>query len=253
MAKLVAKKLGIPLLAGDWGSLLGADEPDYALQSLIEVAVSMAPIVLLWDDFDKGFAGWDNARDGGIARRLTGRLLTWMQEYSAPIFIVGTINRLGGFLPPELVRRFEKIWFVDLPDRPSMYEIFNLHLAKNFPHQFNDPDYLSSRKGARSIWSDTVWWQILEDYNLCTPDEIGKAVKWAADEIYYDHYKNSHFPETLEVAPSDLRRVRGYFTPALIRDEDAIYEIRNKAIYARPATSRDMHSRFCVPPAELFA
>jgi hypothetical protein len=70
--------------------------------------------------YDEGFAGWDSNVDGGIARRLSATLLTWMQEHQEPIYAIATVNRLG-LLPPELVRRFEDIFFVDLPHRePGM-------------------------------------------------------------------------------------------------------------------------------------
>jgi len=35
--------------------------------------------VLFFDNFDKGFSGWESNADGGVARRLSQKLLTWMQ------------------------------------------------------------------------------------------------------------------------------------------------------------------------------
>jgi hypothetical protein len=82
-AKLAAKKMGLPLLAANWGVLLGDPHPDRALKEFIALVTSLAPCVLYWDDFDKGFAGWDSNADGGVARRLSAALLTWMQEHRA--------------------------------------------------------------------------------------------------------------------------------------------------------------------------
>jgi hypothetical protein len=94
-AKLAAKTMGLPLLAANWGMLLSSPNPDRALKEFIAVVTSLAPCVLYWDDFDKGFAGWDSNADGGIARRLSAMLLTWMQEHQEPIYTIATVNRLG--------------------------------------------------------------------------------------------------------------------------------------------------------------
>lgn len=149
-AKLAAKKMGLPLLAANWGILLSSPNPDFpsetlhdrALKEFIAVVTSLAPCILYWDDFDKGFTGWDSNADGGIARRLSAALLTWMQEHQEPIYTIATVNRLG-MLPPELVCRFDDIFFIDLPhvgvaspqEMGARYEVFNLHLAKYFPWQ----------------------------------------------------------------------------------------------------------------------
>ncbi len=66
-AKLAAQKMGLPLLMANWGILLGSPNPDRALKEFISLVTSLAPCVLYWDDFDKGFAGWDSNADGGVA------------------------------------------------------------------------------------------------------------------------------------------------------------------------------------------
>ncbi|MGB3652836.1 MAG: AAA family ATPase [Rivularia sp. (in: cyanobacteria)] len=89
-------------------------------------------LVLYFDDFEKGFAGFDSDSDGGVSRQLAGKLLTWMQERTSQVLVMATVNRLE-FLPPELIRRFDEIIFVDLPHAGARYEIFKLHLAGGFP------------------------------------------------------------------------------------------------------------------------
>ncbi len=241
-AKLAAKKMGVSLLAADWGAIIGSPRPDETLRDLIKLTEALAPVCLYWDDFDKGFAGWDNNADGGVSRRLSGKLLTWMQEHQEPIYIVATVNRLG-MLPPELIRRFDDIFFVDLPHEGAMYEIFNLHLKKYFP-QFRNC-------GDQSPWTDDQWRILLRDYRICTPAEIGNAVRKTAEDIYYRNKLQGIEPDELKVTLKDLQRQRSSFTPSLIRDEDQILAIRNKAAYARPASSPDK-SRFSIPPQELF-
>ncbi|MBE9124761.1 AAA family ATPase [Coleofasciculus sp. LEGE 07092] len=242
-AKLSAKRMGIPLIAADWGALLFADSPDSALRNLLEITESISPCVLYWDDFDKGFSGWDSNANGGVARRLSGRLLTWMQERTAPVFMVATVNRLH-FLPPELIRRFEeRIFFVDLPHKGARYDIFNIHLRKYFPLQFHED---------ASPWSEDTWRTLLREYNLTTPAEIGNAVRQTAERIFHCHkQRTGQAPKQLHIEPKDLLYQRKLFTPAMIRDEAQIWEIRNQATFARPATGKDT-SKFADSPQELF-
>ncbi|MDX2239227.1 MAG: AAA family ATPase [Leptolyngbyaceae cyanobacterium bins.302] len=233
-AKLAAKKMGLPLLAANWGVLLSSANPDRALKEFIAVVTSLAPCVLYWDDFDKGFAGWDSNADGGIARRLSAVLLTWMQEHQEPIYTIATVNRLG-LLPPELVRRFEDIFFVDLPHEGARYEVFNLHLAKYFA---------AFQGNGQSPWTDNRWRRLLTEYRICTPAEIGNAVRRCAEEAFYKGK-----PGQIEL--EDLLEQRQQFTPAMERESEQMQAIRNQATYARPASGSD-RSRFAHTYRELF-
>ncbi|OYD88031.1 AAA family ATPase [Nostoc sp. 'Peltigera membranacea cyanobiont' 213] len=232
-AKLAAKKMGLPLLAANWGVLLGDSHPDRALKEFIALVTSLAPCVLYWDDFDKGFAGWDSNADGGVARRLSAALLTWMQEHQEPVYTIATVNRLE-MLPAELVRRFDDIFFVDLPYEGARYEVFNLHLAKYFP-AFRDNN---------SPWSDDQWRRLLAEYRICSPAEIGNAVRRCAESAFYQGR-----PEQIEF--EDLLKQRQEFTPAMERESEQIQAIRNQAIYAKPVASQDV-SRFAYQHRELF-
>lgn len=232
-AKLAAKKMGLPLLAANWGVLLGSPNPDRELKEFIALVTSLAPCVLYWDDFDKGFAGWDSNADGGVARRLSAALLTWMQEHQEPVYTIATVNRLE-MLPAELVRRFDDIFFVDLPHEGARYEVFNLHLAK----------YCPAFRGNNSPWSDEQWRRLLAEYRICTPAEIGNAVRRCAEEAFYQGR-----PGVIEF--DDLLKQRSQFTPAMERESEQIQAIRNQAIYAQPVSSEDV-SRFAYQYQELF-
>ena len=86
----------------------------------------------LVDEVEKGFAAVTQSEsDAGLSRRLFGRLLGWLQDRKAPVFVVATSNDIES-LPPEMVRkgRFDEIFFVDLPDRDERKEIFTIHLTK---------------------------------------------------------------------------------------------------------------------------
>ena len=88
---------------------------------------------MLWvDEIEKGLAGaGGGANDSGVSARVFGTLLTWLQEKTAPVFVVATANRIDT-LPPELLRkgRFDDIFFIDLPTSAELREIFALQLTR---------------------------------------------------------------------------------------------------------------------------
>ncbi len=59
-----------------------------------------------------------------------GTFLTWMQEKTAPVFVIATANHIA-LLPPEMLRkgRFDEIFFIDLPTDAERRVIFSLHIA----------------------------------------------------------------------------------------------------------------------------
>jgi SpoVK/Ycf46/Vps4 family AAA+-type ATPase len=85
------------------------------------------------DEIDKALSGSasSNVSDGGTTARVLGTFLTWLQEKTAPVFVVATANRVEG-LPPELLRkgRFDEIFFIDLPDAAERAEILRIHLRR---------------------------------------------------------------------------------------------------------------------------
>ncbi|MGB3207961.1 MAG: AAA family ATPase, partial [Crinalium sp.] len=107
-------------------------------------------------------------------------------------------------------------------------------------------------RSSTSPFTDDQWRILIRDYNLCTPAEIANAVKKAAQEVFVRNQREGDPDTELRVTLNDLRYQRSLFTPAMVRDEDQIYAIRNKAPYARPASGNDK-SRFAASGAELFS
>ena len=130
-AKFIARRWGRPLLKLDAGSLYDkyVGESERNLRRAIDVAESLAPIVLWIDEVEKGLSSGGDDAGGATARRMLGTLLTWMQEKREDIFVVATSNDLS-VLPPELQRkgRFDEVFFVDLPTSEEREAIFAIHL-----------------------------------------------------------------------------------------------------------------------------
>src|SRR5712692_2347887 len=134
-AKAIASQWALPLLRLDLGrifsSLIGSSEEN--LRRAIRGAESVSPTVLWIDEIEKGLAGSSGpaVNDTGVSARVFGSLLTWLQEKTAPVFVVATANRIDA-LPPELLRkgRFDEIFFIDLPSVAERREIFHIHLRR---------------------------------------------------------------------------------------------------------------------------
>lgn len=132
-AKAIATTWRMPLIRLDMGriysGLVGSSEEN--LRKAIRVVESLAPVVLWVDEIEKGLAGSTGSNDTGVSARVFGTLLTWLQEKTAPVFVVATANRIDG-LPPELLRkgRFDEIFFIDLPTEAERRDILTLQLTK---------------------------------------------------------------------------------------------------------------------------
>ena len=134
-AKGISSFWNFPLVRLDMGKIfsgiVGSSESN--MRQVFKVVESVAPCILWCDEIDKGMSGGRSSgyTDGGTTSRVLGSWLTWMQERSAPVFVVATANDVSN-LPPELLRkgRFDEIFFVDLPDINERAKIFEIHLQK---------------------------------------------------------------------------------------------------------------------------
>ena len=135
LAKSVAGLWKLPLLRLDMGKvfseMVGASEEN--IRAALRLAESISPCVLWLDELEKGLSGLgsSNRSDAGTAARVFGSFLVWMQEKTAPVFVIATSNDISS-LPPELLRkgRFDEIFFIDLPRLEERQDILAIHLAK---------------------------------------------------------------------------------------------------------------------------
>ncbi|MGI8905805.1 MAG: AAA family ATPase [Candidatus Sumerlaeaceae bacterium] len=134
-AKATANELGRPLVRLDIGRLFSkmVGETESNIRRALSIAETIAPVVLWVDELEKGLSGVgsSDSTDGGTTARLFGTLLTWLQEKTAPVFVVATANDIER-LPAEVLRkgRFDEIFFVDLPAESERRDIFAIHLSK---------------------------------------------------------------------------------------------------------------------------
>ncbi|MHB2016898.1 MAG: AAA family ATPase [Candidatus Xenobia bacterium] len=130
-ARIVGGLWRMPLVRLDVGALFGSlvGESEERARRALRVAEAIAPCILWIDELEKALAA--GGGDNGTSARVFGTILTWMQEKTAPCFVVATANDVRA-LPAELMRRgrFDEIFFLDLPTREERRDIFAVHLRK---------------------------------------------------------------------------------------------------------------------------
>jgi SpoVK/Ycf46/Vps4 family AAA+-type ATPase len=153
-AKASASVFQRPLLRLDAGRLFAGlvGQSEANLRSVIQTAEAMAPTVLWIDEIEKGFSGSKSSgsSDGGTANRVFGGFVSWMQERSAPVFVVATANDVTQ-LPPEFLRkgRFDDNFFVDLPNHEEREAIWRIQIAryKRDPQDYPIPELAAASDG----------------------------------------------------------------------------------------------------------
>lgn len=142
--KSVANLWQLPLLRMDVGKVMGSlvGESERKMRDALKHASACAPCLLWIDEIEKGMSGTQSSShsDGGTTSRVFGTLLTWMQENESDVTLLATANDIQN-LPPELIRRFNEVFFVDLPTPEEKQEIFKIHLSKRGrdPEKFDIP------------------------------------------------------------------------------------------------------------------
>ena len=234
-AKRCAQMMGVSLILADWGALMGATPAasEANLRRLLYLAEATAPVVLYFDDMDKGLAVAESNADGGIARRLTGKLLTWMQDRTAPVLVLASVNRLQ-WLPPELTRpgRFDYIYYVDLPQPGERKEVMHSHLQR-FDRRFANADPFSFEQ----------WQSIIKRTHKCSNAEVATIVAKAAMRAFCEGR-----PGRIEIA--DLLAERETVNPLALREADKIAAMRRHARQVGLPASAPDTSPFAHPVVE---
>jgi hypothetical protein len=214
-AKAIARTLGFPLVRMELGALLegtrGSSEQN--LRNVLRLMETIAPSVLWLEEIDKAFAGFDDdAGQDATVSRLLGRFLTWLQEHTAPVFVVATANNVSR-LPPELLRRgrFDELFFVDLPNYHERLQIFSIHLQQRgwLPEKFD-----------------------LGELTELTEGYSGAEIEQIVNSAIIESYGSGRV-----LSQADLLESRERTVPLSITMEDEIFALREWArTRCRPAT-----------------
>ncbi len=213
-AKAMSAIWQLPLLKLDMGKIfsgiVGSSEQN--MRRAIATAEAVSPSILWVDEIEKGLAGTGSSGDNGTSTRIFGTFLTWMQEKTAPVFVIATANDISG-LPPELLRkgRFDEIFFVDLPTKTERKKIFEVHLNKRVK---------SSEVGQDITVND----DLLEHLSTLSEGFVGAEIEQAVVSALYEAF----FAQR-NVMEEDLDRVIKSTVPLSVTQKEQIKRLRDWA------------------------
>ena len=193
------------------------------MRKAIKTAEAVAPSILWVDEIEKSLSGINSNGDSGTSSRIFGTFLTWMQEKTAPVFVIATANNISG-LPAELLRkgRFDEIFFVDLPTHRERKEIFKLHLEK----RLKDKDVSSKLE-----LNDELFTKLAD----MTEGFVGAEIEQVVISALYEAFFNKR---PLEF--SDLETTLKNVVPLSVTQKEQILALRQWAnIRAVAATKKD--------------
>lgn len=212
-AKAIAAAWELPLVRLDIGKVFAGivGSSEHNMRSAIRTAEAAAPCVLWIDEVEKGFSSTDSGGDSGTSNRVFGSFLSWMQEKTAPVFVIATANKVD-HLPPEFLRkgRFDEIFFVDLPTHRERRDIWTLHLAKRAE---------ATRTGGFEA-SDALLGQLVELTEGYSGAEIEQSVIAALYEA---------FAERRVLTAHDLVQAVTNMVPLSVTQAEEISEVRRWA------------------------
>ena len=224
-AKAMSAAWQLPLLKLDFGKIfsgiVGSSEEN--MRKAIKTAEAVAPSILWVDEIEKSLSGLNSNGDSGTSSRIFGTFLTWMQEKSAPVFVIATANNISS-LPAELLRkgRFDEIFFVDLPTQRERQEIFKLHLSK----RLKDKDVASKLEVNDDLYKQLA--QMTEGF-------VGAEIEQVVITALYEAFFNNR---PLEF--SDLTNTIKNVVPLSVTQKEQILSLRQWAnIRAVAATRKD--------------
>ncbi len=148
-AQACSKEMQLPIVRLDVGSLFGSlvGESESRTRQALKLADAIAPCILWIDEIEKGMSFGTGNGDSGVGQRIFGTLLTWMEENQG-VYVIATCNSQKS-LKPELMARFARIFFVDVPTAKELYEIILIHLVKvgRDPKNFDMDKIVIAAKG----------------------------------------------------------------------------------------------------------
>jgi MoxR-like ATPase len=229
-AKMLSGLWKLPLLRLDVGALFASllGESEQNMRRAIQLAETVSPCILWIDEMEKAFAGTGaGALNAGAATRVFGTFLTWMQEHRTPVFVIATANDVAA-LPPELMARFDRTFFLDLPNAAERREIFVIHLKRageTFPERRFRLD------------------ELVERSRLFVGREIERAVREAQFTAFADGNR--------EIEQKDLLEAMDEVIPVAKSHGDVIEELRKWKTDGRAVPASTEEARLAVGPGRL--
>lgn len=214
-AKATASMFEVPLLKLDMGRIMGkyVGESETNMRNAINLAEAISPCVLWVDELEKAFAGVGGSGHE-VTMRLFGTFLTWMQDKTAPVFVIATANDIS-HLPPELLRkgRFDEIFYVGLPNQAERKKIFEIHIKKRRKQDIDQIDINSLVSSTEGFSGADIEGVVIEAVENAFGDAVEKNVDINDASLTTDYLLSSiNNTKSLSVIMKDqLKALKKYY------------------------------------------
>lgn len=214
-AKATASMFEVPLLKLDMGRIMGkyVGESETNMRNAINLAEAISPCVLWVDELEKAFAGVGGSGHE-VTMRLFGTFLTWMQDKTAPVFVIATANDIS-HLPPELLRkgRFDEIFYVGLPNQAERKKIFEIHIKKRRKQDIDQIDINSLVSSTEGFSGADIEGVVIEAVENAFGDAVEKNVDVNDASLTTDYLLSSiNNTKSLSVIMKDqLKALKKYY------------------------------------------
>ena len=172
-AKVISGVMGFPLVKTSPDNFKGGivGESEQKTKTFWKTVKAIAPCVVWMDEIEKLFGGVQSSSktDGGTGAAVFGMFLQEMQELKEPVYFVATcndINELLAISQGAFIRRFDDVFFLDLPSEAEREDILGYMIAK----------YRRSQPVHNRADNDSVSWKMLGGMEGWSGAEIEKFV-----------------------------------------------------------------------------
>lgn len=211
-AVALGNELGWPVLMFNFGELMGqyVGQSEAQLNAALQIADYMSPCILYAEEINLAFQGSQSGQsDNGVASRMLGALLTWLENHSSLVYFVGSCND-SRTLPPALKRagRMDVQFFFDYPTPEVREEIWKMFIGGLGldPHQERPADDMWAGAEIRSCCTTAhlTGWPLVKAAKIVVPtmssckEEMNELRRWAEgrciDAATGDHYQMDGAP-----------------------------------------------------------
>ena len=176
-ARILERDLYSMNISAMFQSALGSTEAN--VESTIHGIRQLGKIVLHIDEIEKVFGGVASSHltDGGVLLRVMERIMNFLQDTQADIFIIMTANDIS-MLPAELLRPGRVSWiaFVDYPSQVEIEEIIAIRAKEGFGDKLILSQELIS--DLAKMFLDRCWY---------TGADIKAVFDWAKDNAVIEN------------------------------------------------------------------
>lgn len=138
---------------------------------------------------EKVFAGVRSSgeTDAGTTASMFAHFLTWLQETRTPVLIMATANDTSK-LPTEFIRRFDAVFFVDLPtteERREIIRIMNRKYDSDIPESYAEKLQGWTGSEIEQLAKDSLFDGLEEAFSAIVPisrtmrEEVTALREWA--------------------------------------------------------------------------